>query len=86
MFFTVTVFDALVVFTVWFPKPRFPGDKRTAVTPVPASVAVCGLPDAMSLTVSVPEKEPALVGVNVTEIAQLVLAARVAGDNGQVEV
>jgi hypothetical protein len=40
LFFTVTDLDALVVFTVSFPKAKLAGDKTTAVTPVPVRAAV----------------------------------------------
>lgn len=47
---------------------------------------LCGLVDASSVTVSVPEFVPATVGVNVTEIVQEVLAANVLGESGQFDV
>lgn len=40
----------------------------------------------MSLTVRVPEFVPETVGVNVTEIVHVVLAASVLGENGQFDV
>jgi len=43
--------------------------------PVPLSVTVCGEPGALSVAVSVPERDPEAVGVNVTEIVQLAPAA-----------
>ena len=38
--------------------------------PTPASVAVCGLPGALSLMATVPVRLPVVVGVNTTEIGQ----------------
>lgn len=53
---------------------------------MPLNCAVCGLFDALSLTVNVPLRAPTTVGVNVTEIVQLVRAGKVFGDNGQDEL
>ena len=58
----------------------------TGDVPVPLKVAVCGEFEAASLTVSFPVRAPRAVGVKVTEILQLDLAANVFGDSGQVEV
>ncbi len=44
-------------------------------SPVPVSLTSCGLVDALSLTVSAPVMEPRLVGLNVTLMVQLLLAA-----------
>jgi len=44
--------------------------------PVPVRLEVCGLPIALSLTLSVPVLVPTAVGVNVTLMVQLVFAAR----------
>jgi hypothetical protein len=70
---------ALVVPTVCEAKVRLVGlsaaDGPTAV-PVPVRLAVCGLPAALSVTVIVPVRVPAAVGVNVTLIVQFALAAR----------
>jgi len=49
------------------------------ITPIPLRLAVCGLPVALSVTLNVPVLEPVAVGVKVTWIEQLVLAAKVAG-------
>ena len=46
-----------------------------AATPVPAKLAVCGLPLALSVTVSVALRVPVVVGAKVTLIAQLPPAA-----------
>ena len=68
----------LVVAMVCAAKVRLVGlsaaDGPTA-TPVPVKLAVCGLPAALSVTVIVPVRVPATVGVNVTLIVQLALAA-----------
>src|SRR5437016_9496166 len=46
-----------------------------AVTPAPERLAVCGLPLALSVTVKDAERAPVAVGVNVTLMVQLELAA-----------
>ena len=86
VFCTVSVLAALVVFTVCAEKETLLGVRVTGTNPVPASEAVCGLFCALSFTVSVPDLLPVAVGVNVTETAQLELAAKVLGDRGQLEV
>jgi hypothetical protein len=67
-----------------------PDSDGVAVTwkshPVPVSGIVCGLPPALSVTVSVPVRAPTTVGANVTPIEQVPAAARVAGLIGQVFV
>ena len=45
-------------------------------TPIPVRDAVCGLPEALSVTVKVPVRVPVAVGVKVTLIAQFAPAAR----------
>ena len=57
-----------------------------AVTPVPERLAVCGLPLALSVTDKDAERAPVAVGVNVTLIVQLELAASVEGLMGQLFV
>ena len=59
------------------PKLKLVGEKPVAgaVVPVPASVTVCGLPLALSVTEMEPVREPATVGVKVTEIVQVPAAA-----------
>jgi len=86
LFCTVTVLAELVVVTVWLEKEMVVGTTVTESTPEPANGAVCGLFGASSLTVSVPVLLPVAVGVNVTETVQLVLAARLLGGEGQLEV
>ena len=44
-------------------------------SPVPERLTVCGLPLALSVTISVPVREPTAVGVKVTLMAQLEFAA-----------
>ena len=61
-------------------------DKVTGTTPVPLNEIVCGLFEALSVTVNVPLLAPVAEGVNVTEIVQLVWPAKVFGDMGQFEV
>ncbi len=43
--------------------------------PVPLKLTDCGLPLALSVSVRLPERLPVMVGVNVTLITQLPLAA-----------
>jgi len=47
------------------------------VLPVPLKLADCGLPAALSVTLSVPVRVPVVIGVNVTWMAQLTPAASV---------
>ena len=86
LFLRVTFFVALAVPITWVPKERLALVKLTASAPVPVNCAVCGEFEALSFTVSVPEREPVTLGVKVTEIVQLVFAASVAGEIGHVEV
>ncbi len=51
------------------------GDAVGAMVPVPVSETVCGLPLALSVTETAPVREPATVGVKVTEIVQVPAAA-----------
>src|SRR5439155_1159085 len=85
-FVSVTVFAALVVPTCCEPNARLVGEIGRAsggARPVPDGLAVCGLPDASSLICTLALRAPLAAGVNVTEIAQLALAASVAGLAGQ---
>jgi len=76
VFFRVTVFAALVVFTRWFPKVKLVLDKLTeGAVPVPERVTVCGLLLALSETVIAPDRSPVVVGVNVMLIVQFPPAA-----------
>jgi hypothetical protein len=51
--------------------------------PVPLKATVCGLPEALSVTVRVPVRAPVVVGVKVTFMVQFAPAAKVAGLTGQ---
>ena len=58
------------------PKARLVGERpSTGAVPVPVSTAVWGLFDAVSVTLRVPLSAPRALGVNVTLIVQLPLAA-----------
>ena len=86
LFVTVIVFGALVVFAVWVEKVRLVVESLTGKTPMPVNGTVCGLLGPSSFTVRVPVLFPAAVGLNVRETVQLVLAASVLGEKGQLEV
>jgi hypothetical protein len=67
---------ALLVPTIWLANVTLVVLKLTAdAVAVPVSEAVCGLPDALSLTETVACREPEAIGVNVTLIVQLVASA-----------
>lgn len=84
---SVTDFAALVVATVWLLKLRLVVLKLTAgAVPVPLSVTVWGLPDALSVIERVPPRLPVAVGVKVTLMMQLAPALSFAGLMGQVLV
>ena len=51
-------------------------DPEVAVVPVPARATTCGLPLALSLTVSEPVRVAVVVGLNLMLIVQLPLTAR----------
>ena len=53
---------------------------------LPGVATVCGLPLALSVTLTLADLDPAAVGVNVTLIVHVPLAARVAGLTGHVFV
>jgi hypothetical protein len=84
---SVTVLGALVVFTFCLLKVKLVGD-RLAVgpTPVPDTPAVWGLLLALSVTVNVALRDPAAIGVKVTLMVQVALAAKVEGLMGQLLV
>jgi hypothetical protein len=50
------------------------GEITVCTTPLPDNVAVCGLLDAASVTVSVPVSTPRMLGVYVTKMVHLLLA------------
>jgi hypothetical protein len=51
------------------------GTLKAKSSPVPVSVTVCGLPAALSVTVTLPVLIPVAVGSKVTLMVQLALAA-----------
>jgi hypothetical protein len=60
------------------PKLRLAGERlATGAVPVPLRLAVRGLPTPLSVTVTVPLRDPVVVGLKVTVIGQLAPAARV---------
>src|ERR1700692_3926335 len=61
-------------------------ETRVGDTPVPLSDTCCGLFDALSLKLSVPDLVPAAFGEKTTEEVQLEPPASVLGLSGQVEV
>src|SRR5713226_350859 len=78
---SVTLCAALVVPVSWLPKVKLVLDNETAgateVTPLPVKPMVCGLPLALSVIATLAVLVPVAVGVNVTVMAQFVLAATV---------
>jgi hypothetical protein len=82
VFVTVTDCGALVVLSVCETNVKLAGATVTAGVvdaPVPASVTDCGLPVALSATLTAAVRAPDAVGLNVTLIVQLALAASEAG-------
>src|SRR5438094_1628059 len=83
----VTALAALGVPTFWFPKSGTGDGERTGSdTPVPDTPAVWGLLLALSVTVNVALRDPMAVGVKVTLMVQVPLAAKVEGLMGQLLV
>lgn len=75
-----TVLLPPVVPTTSVPKERLVGESvGAAIVPLPATLTPCGLPEALSVMVSVPLTAPLACGVNVTEMVQFAPAARLAG-------
>src|SRR5438132_1371591 len=73
VFVSVTVCAALVVPTLWLAKVSEAGERLAVVVdavPVPVRPAVCGLPEALSVTLKLPVRVPDAVGENVTLMAQ----------------
>jgi hypothetical protein len=72
-----TLCAALVVPTFWLLNVRLVGERLAApaAVPVPVRLTVCGLPAALSETLTVAVRVPAAVGVKVTLIVQLLFAA-----------
>jgi CRISPR/Cas system-associated exonuclease Cas4 (RecB family) len=76
VFVSVAACGELLVPTNWFPNDNELGDRVTVDTiPVPVKATVCGLPLALSFTVSVPVLAPVAVGVKVTLMVQVAPAA-----------
>jgi len=73
----VSVLGELAVLCATLPKPRLGADKTTGKIEVPFKVTVCGLVEALSVTVSVPLSVPSTLGVSVTVIVQVPLAGTV---------
>ena len=64
---SVTVCGALVVLTSCVAKVRVVGESVTVgAIPVPVRLTVCGLPGALSVTLTVPVRVPAAVGAKDT--------------------
>jgi len=75
--FSVTVLAGLVVRTFCEEKDRLDGETVAPgppVVPVPLRLTDCGLPAALSPTLSVAVRVPAALGVNETLIVQFVPA------------
>src|SRR4029077_13042019 len=76
---SVMVFPALGVPTSWLLKVKLAGEKLTGLVtvpvPVPDRFTISGLSVALSVTVRAPDIVPFTVGVNVTLIVQVPLAA-----------
>src|SRR5437899_400098 len=73
VFDSVTVCAALVVPTVWLAKVSEVGERLAVVVgavPVPVRPTVCGLPEALSVTLQLPVRSPDAVEVNVTVMTQ----------------
>src|SRR5207302_9012392 len=73
VFVSVTVCVAVVVSTVWLAKVSEAGERLAVVVdavPVPVRPAVCGLPEALSVTLKLPVRVPDAVGENVTLMPQ----------------
>jgi len=74
VFVSVALIAALVVPTFWFPNEMVVGLSVTAgagaLTPVPVSGTVCGLPVASSATLTLALSAPSAVGANCTPTAQ----------------
>ena len=83
VFCSVEDCTALLVFAGTLLNVRPGGVKVTAgplpCAPVPVSVTVCGLPAAVSLTLTEAERAPRAAGLKVTAMVQLKPATRVMG-------
>src|SRR5436309_1174782 len=80
----VVVCAVLVLLPSFLPNARELGERVTAeVVPVPFRLTVCGLPAALSVTLTAALLAPVVVGVNVTVRVQVPLRARVEGLRGK---
>jgi len=79
----VAFVDALGLFSPTLPKLSDVDARVIGTTPVPVNVAVCGLFDALSVTVSVAVRLPSTEGVNVTFMLQFCPGPSVFGLRGQ---
>lgn len=79
VFFTVTTFAGLVVPTACEANVSLVGVTVivTAAFPVPVRLTICGEFIALSATETVAVRVPTVVGLNVTDIVQLLVAANV---------
>jgi hypothetical protein len=78
VFESVVVWARLVVPTNWPPNARLAGESiAIGAVPVPVSETVCGLPEALSVTVTEPDRVPMVAGVKVTLIVQVAPTASV---------
>ncbi len=64
--------------TVRLENSRLAGEAVTGKEPVPVRLTVCGVFVALSLNVSVPAREPVVIGVNVMLIVQVAPAPMLA--------
>src|SRR5438034_8104060 len=65
-FIRFTLLTALVVPMVWLPKLKLVADKARFTTPVPLSVTIWGLVDALSAIVIAPVRAPIAIGAKTT--------------------
>src|SRR4029077_10365218 len=79
LFVSVTVCGALTVAICWLANVNAEGESPGAVNPapVPVRLTVCGLPDALSVTVTDADSGPIAAGAKRMPKVQLVDAARV---------
>jgi hypothetical protein len=71
---SVTIWAGLVAPMPTAPKLRLKGESRTVV-PIPTRLTFCGLPAALSVTLSIAVRVPDTVGLNSTLMLQLAPAA-----------
>ena len=76
VFVIVMAWPLLVLETIWLPKSSWAGTTRMpGGVPVPVRPTDCGLFDCASVTVSVPVRAPATVGVNRTLTLHVAIGA-----------